>query len=267
MNRQAQSNGFTLVELLVVIAIISVLAALLLPALRNAMEAARTTTCMSNLKQVGLAFGLYAGDNEGYLPDERGYYENATNPRRVYGLQFWGKVYTYIQSEPAYSPADFGFIHGLRNRVALYACPSMEGKSGGGWWWGWGHTDYTFAYTTSAVSGGSNWRSKVSDGRFRLDRAPNTHAMIVERDEYSGDGCTWGFPHSVSTALLLLRGRGVFPNNGPAEHTPAPGMGAHHQDGTNMLFPDGSSHYAKRGDYYPDPSDLDDIVLDRTLLE
>ena len=60
-----QSRGFTLIELLVMIAI---LASMLLPALSVAKEKGVRIKCMSNLKQIGLAFQIYTGENNQYLP-------------------------------------------------------------------------------------------------------------------------------------------------------------------------------------------------------
>lgn len=81
---QCRQTGFTLIELLVVISIISMLIAILLPALASARMSANQIKCATGIKQIGLAYMVYGEDNRQYFPHPRGTYKDDSGTLRKY---------------------------------------------------------------------------------------------------------------------------------------------------------------------------------------
>jgi len=201
-------RGFTLIELLVVIAIISILAAILFPVFQSVRENARRAACLSNEKQLGLAFTQYTQDYDEALPGQ------ACGPAGQGMLGGW-VYYSTFGSGAAASVFDVsqGGLYSYVKSKQVYLCPDDSA----------GQTAGESYATNSCLAAGNACMAGVGAGKIlaAIDSPSQTLLLNEEVDA--------GGPNVASDDGYFLLGPNMFQTR--------------HRGGSNVEFVDGHAKY------------------------
>ena len=207
-------RGFTLIELLVVIAIIAILAAIIFPVFSSVRENARRTACLSNEKQLGLAFTQYTQDFDELLPSQ------SCGPAGANKMG-WILYSTFgtVGTDPVYDVTQ-GSIYSYVKSKQLYLCPDDgAGKSAGN------------SYATNSCLAGANACSVGVDTGKSLAAitSPTQTMLLCEEIDAAGQ-------NSATDDAYFLLGANTLQNR--------------HRGGCNIAFVDGHAKYYSSPDDY-----------------
>lgn len=242
--RKSSRVGFTLIELLVVIAIIAILAAILFPVFAQAREKARAISCISNLKQLGLAVHMYSQDWDEIMPGVWNW-----NPCGLYAHSPY-----LINEEP---DPDDPFGYPITQQDALQICQTCPYVKNGqlyidpsrGMWCSYGMAWPVMSGGNANVDGAPIGWVPVGPGLGAFERPAET-VMILETGIWPGtDECnalTW---EGIYSGCDMRQGSGAFSYAYPYVYEPTTNPWSAplplHQEKSNVTFVDGHAKAMK----------------------
>ena len=183
-------TAFTLVELLVVIGIIAILIAILMPALSRAQEQAKQVTCMSNLRQLGIAFVMYTNNN-------RGKYPRPAVEAEPEDWIYWRPERDISQSVIA------RYIGNPRNIAAVFRCPSDDVNAHFA-----GSPQYKYSYSVNEMICGYK-NANPTHPTLNVSKIRNSAHKILIIDESADtvdDGC-WAWQQRFGDGRNVMSNR------------------------------------------------------------
>lgn len=241
--RRSRRSAFTLIELLVVIAIIAILAAILFPVFAQAREKARTISCLSNMRQIGIATMMYAQDYDetffaqqwpgGCPAAETGYWtEDPTQTKQHYTTL----LYPYIKNG------------------GLFNCPSFNGTTYTASLALWQCGDVTKRKIVPFSDYGVNEYQFGGHKSMAAYDEPASVGIIYDNSYiFSGPALCVQLPGDTQRKLYFASVGGDCYGANPCDYWGGP---TRHQEGSNFTFADGHAKYAKAGGTYTG-ADLD----------
>jgi prepilin-type N-terminal cleavage/methylation domain-containing protein/prepilin-type processing-associated H-X9-DG protein len=249
MEKYGSRRGFTLIELLVVIAIIAILAAILFPVFAQARDRARAATCLSNIKQLSLAVGMYAQDYDETLLFYPGgnncswrYICSTTEAPRDY-LDWWDVVLPYTKNNK------------------IYDCPSAAAVTTSALAF-WGIRNIAIGYNMSPSAGYSLVKNTAVGNNY-----PGVGlAEVVKPAEtilLGEAGHNWN-PAATAATFNSKDNRSPSLSYSPSNESGSEwGPEPRHFDGANVGFVDGHAKWMKLDRFYG----VTDVVNKKIVLD
>ena len=242
--RRAAGVGFTLIELLVVVAVIAILAAILLPALARAKERARAIQCLSNTRQLTLAWQIYSDDHEDRLPYNLGMSGSfRTRLNWVNNVMTWGALGALDTDNTNAATITEASLGPYSSAASIYHCPSdhvvSKEQSAAGW------DARIRSYSMNAMVGdagdfstnGYNINNPDYVQFFKVTQIPEPGGIFVFLDEHP-DTIDDGYFINKSTEYGS-GGKYAGPGYNDAEWLDLPAT--YHSDTTAFSYADGHS--------------------------